>query len=167
MKRNLLARDLMTTPVYRLTLRAPVRDAAVFLLEHGISAAPVEDEHGRWKGVLTMTDILRAVAYGKEGPAVERSLEAREPVAGPLIPALEGLDALQVGDLMTPGKVSVSPDAVLVDVVHAMVVFKVDRVFVIDERTAKLRGVITLMDALRSFDNTPASPSPEELRRLA
>ena len=53
MRKIVLARDLMKGPVRQLTTRTLVRDAAAFLLRHGISGAPVIDDHGRWIGVLT------------------------------------------------------------------------------------------------------------------
>ena len=43
MKESILARDLMSRPVRRLTASTPVRDAAAFLLRHGISGAPVSN----------------------------------------------------------------------------------------------------------------------------
>ena len=167
MKKSLLARDLMSSPVRRLTLRAPVQDAAAFLLRHGISGAPVEDEHGRWKGVFSMNDIARAVAIRLDGPRTERSLEGREPVPGGLPPALDELGSLQVADLMTPGMVTVFPETTLEEVVHSLLSFNVHRVFVLQEEGEALLGVITTMDVIRRLDEKGNEGTPvEQLRRL-
>src|SRR5262249_26983670 len=113
----LLARDLMTRPVRRLTSHASVRDAAEFLVRNGISGAPVEDEHGRWLGVFTMTDLAKAVAFSLGLMRTERTLEQREPVSPQAPPTLEDLGSLKVNELMTPGMVTVFPDATIGEVV--------------------------------------------------
>lgn len=143
------ARLLMSRPVRRLTSRTPVRDAAAFLSRHGISGAPVEDEHGRWLGVFSLTDLARAVASRMEPQQIERSLEAREPVPSGEAPSLASLASLPVVDLMTPGLVTVFPDSTLDEVLRAMLSFQVHRVFVIEAGSGVLEGIITTMDVLR------------------
>jgi len=149
-----LARDLMSRPVRRLTSRMPVRDAAEFLTRHGISGAPVEDEHGRWLGVFSMTDLARAVASKLCLPRAERSLEAREPVPSNTASSLETLATLQVGDVMTPGMVTVFPDSSIGEVLRSLLNFKVHRVFVIEAESGSLEGIITTMDVLGWLDHT-------------
>jgi len=167
MKRSLLAQDLMANPVFRLTSRAPVRDAAVFLLKHGISGAPVEDEHGRWIGTLSLKDIVRAVASGWGGRETPRTLEAREPVVGDPLPRVDGVGSLEVRDLMSSERVFVFPETPLGEVVQALLFYNVDRLFVIGERGEELRGVITSTDVLRSFEAQPKRSLPTgELRQL-
>ena len=80
MSHSVLARELMSHPVRRLTTHATVRDAAEFLLRHGISGAPAVDEHGQWQGVFTMNDIARYVASRVVRHHETQSLEARAPV---------------------------------------------------------------------------------------
>lgn len=58
-ERNVSAR--MATPVLTATPDASIRDVARVLLEERIGAMPIADEHGRLVGLLTRTDILRAV----------------------------------------------------------------------------------------------------------
>jgi CBS domain-containing protein len=145
---NALARDLMSRPVRSLSSRTPVREAAGFLTHHGISGAPVEDDRGRWLGVFSMTDIARAVASRLSPPPAERSLEAREPVPPDSASSLETLATLQVGDVMTPGMVTVFPDSSVGEVLRSLLKFKVHRVFVIQAESGSLVGVITSMDVL-------------------
>jgi len=144
----------MIRPVRHLTSRTPVRAAADFLSLHGISGAPVEDDHGRWLGVFSMSDLARAVASRLSSPPAERSLEVREPVSPEAPAALETLASLQVVDVMTPGMVTVFPDSSLDEVLRSLLNFKVHRVFVIDAESGSLEGVITTMDVLRWLESS-------------
>jgi len=148
-KHSVLARDLMSRPVWRLSSRSTVREAAEFLTRHGISAAPVEDGQGRWLGVFSMTDVARSVASSLSSPEPQRSLEVREPVPAGVPMSLESLASLEVVDVMTPGMVTVFPDSSVDEVLHSLLRFKVHRVFVIDGQSGNLEGVITTMDLLR------------------
>jgi len=139
----------MVRPVRRLTSRTPVGEAAAFLASHAISGAPVEDDHGRWIGVFSISDLSRAVASRLCSPPAERSLEVREPVSPNAPLSLETLASLQVVDLMTPGMVTVFPDSSVDEVLRSLLNFKVHRVFVIDAESGTLEGVITTRDLLR------------------
>ena len=152
MTRTLRARDLMTRPVCQLMGHTPVRDAAAFLLRHGISGAPVLDEHGRWAGVFTQNDLSRYV-QNRIGPAFEdRTLESREIVANLFALPSDKFGDTPVREFMTAGMFTVFPDTPMAEVIHAMTSFKVHRVFVIDEQDGSLEGVITSMDILRTLD---------------
>lgn len=156
MRKPVLARDLMKRPVRQLTTSTTVRDAAAFLLRHGISGAPVIDDHAQWKGVFTQSDIARSVQSRIEVRRLQRSLQSREAVEFPLEDLPEEIGKRKVGELMTPGLYTVFPDATLEEIVHAMISFKVHRVFVIEEKGTQLLGVITTMDVLRRMDVPPA-----------
>jgi CBS domain-containing protein len=147
-----LARDLMKSPVRQLTVRTPVRDAAAFLLRHGISGAPVLDEHGQWIGVFTQNDIARYVQDRIQPVAAERSLQSREAVEGATEIVPDRFGMLPVQELMTVGLYTVFPEATLEEVIHALTAFKVHRVFVIEDNGNALLGVITTMDVLRWMD---------------
>jgi CBS domain-containing protein len=157
MRNTTVARDLMSRPVRQLTVETPVRDAAAFLLRHGISGAPVLDQHGQWIGVFTLNDLARCVQRRIGGPRVERSLETREAVTDPLaLPAGE-LGWTPIRKFMTRGLFTVFPEATLEDVVRTMMSFRVHRVFVIDPEVGSLQGVITTMDVLRHLGGKAAS----------
>lgn len=151
MRESVFARDLMKYPVRQLTASTPMRDAAAFLLRHGISGAPVLDEHGQWVGVFTQNDLARYLQCRIAAPA-ERTLETREFLG--TVPALtaEKLGETPVRDFMTSGMFTVFPESTLDEVVHALTTFKVHRVFVIEERKGAILGVITSMDVLRWMD---------------
>jgi predicted transcriptional regulator len=148
---DILAKELMTRPVRRLTTTASVRDAAAFMLRWGISGAPVEDEHGRWVGVFSLSDLAkhvqdRLVKLPTIDPKEERTLETREEIPSGF--GFEGFEDTRVGDLMTGGLFSVFPEATLEEVVRALTTQKIHRLFVISDK-GKLLGVITTMDVLK------------------
>jgi len=129
-----------------------MRDAAAFLLRQGISGAPVIDEHGRWIGVFTQNDLARYVQHRILPTRPDRSLESREFVGEPPGLSLTKVGETPVRDFMTTGMYTVFPEATLEEVVHALTTFKIHRVFVIEEHSGELMGVITSMDVLRWMD---------------
>lgn len=139
MRDAVMAKDLMSRPVRQLTTRTPLRDAAAFLRRHGISGAPVVDEHGNWRGVFTQSDLARYV---------QERLGPRK--AGDVLP--EGFADTPVQKLMTPGLFMVYPESSLQDVVRTMTAYKVHRVFVLNEQDNTLLGIITTMDVLRRMN---------------
>ncbi len=54
----------MTTQVALLTTSMLVRDAIRVFLQHGVSGAPVVDEHGKLVGVLSEKDIIVEASGG-------------------------------------------------------------------------------------------------------
>jgi CBS domain-containing protein len=151
---NVLARDLMTRPVKRLTSSTPVRDAAAFLSRHRISGAPVIDAHGRWVGVFTQRDLARHVQERLLRPRRDRTLESREPVADAGGEPAGEFGQTPVKELMTRGMYTVFPESTLEEVVRSMLSFRVHRLFVIDEATGELEGVITTFDVLRALSES-------------
>src|SRR5207245_1521231 len=82
----------------------------------------------------------------------ERTLESREPVVDATGAPTPEFGETPVSALMSRGLFTVFPDATLAEVARALVSFNVHRVFVIDEKTGDLQGVITTMDVLRAMD---------------
>jgi CBS domain-containing protein len=152
MDKTVRARDLMSRPVCQLMCWTPVRDAAAFLLRHGISGAPVLDEHGNWIGVFTQNDLARYVQNRLGAAGSERTLEAREIVVNLFSLPPEKFGETPVREFMTAGMYTVFPEATMEEVIHTMTSFKIHRVFVIDEKDGSLQGVITSMDVLRRMD---------------
>lgn len=165
MSKNLFARDLMSHPVCQLQAQTPVRDAAAFLLRHGISGAPVLDEHGRWAGVFTQNDLARYV-QNRIVPATQaRSLESREQVPDPFTLPADEFGRTPVKEFMTAGMFTVFPDATLEEIIHTMTSFKIHRVFVITEREGTLVGIITTMDILRGMDRLSAETNSKKKKK--
>ena len=171
MSRIINAEDLMSKPVRRLMADAPVRDAAEFLLSPGISGAPVADDQGRWMGVFTMNDIARHVQERLVNlPEVDRkrehAKETGEPILGREGFHFEGFEDTKVSDLMTPGLITIFPEAGLPEIARSMISHKIHRVFVITE-DGDIEGVITSMDVLKWVDKeaTRARRKPATVAR--
>jgi len=152
MKTTILARDLMKQFVRQLQSNAPVRHAAAFLLRHGISGAPVLDEHGNWMGVFTQNDLARFVERRLRPPKGERTLEAREADQNLFAMTPDRFGETPVREFMTPGMFTVFPESTVDEVVHTLTANRIHRVFVIEEKGGVLLGVITSMDVLRWMD---------------
>ena len=61
---KVIATDVMRTEVLTIAVQAPVIEAARLMLQHKVSGLPVL-EQGRLVGILTESDIFRAVVAGQ------------------------------------------------------------------------------------------------------
>jgi predicted transcriptional regulator len=133
-----------------LSLRddATIKEAIAFLIDRGISGAPVIDEAGRPVGVLSQSDILvhdrqtveHVVPEHDHGdPLPRRMWDEFE---------IEKVDATPVRDIMTPAVFSVGLGAASWQVIEEMRDLNVHRLFVVDSNGV-LVGVITALDVLR------------------
>jgi len=117
------AAELMTPNPVSIGHDTTVREAAAFLTNRGISAAPVIDEAGRPVGVVSRSDLLNQYQLTSAG---------RTPVH----------------TLMTPTVFCVRPKASAQEVVETMVGLGVRRLFVVDDSNV-LIGIISSLDVLR------------------
>ena len=118
--------DLMTTNPISVRHGITVRDAALFLAERGIGAAPVVNDAGRAVGVLSRSDALLAVSAG--------------------------VDTAPVREVMTPSVIAIPPDATALDLTNAMVRHMVRRVFVTDGEGVPV-GVVSATDLFRGLSS--------------
>jgi CBS domain-containing protein len=125
------ARDLMTPNPVSIREGASVAEAIALLTDRGLSAAPVIDEAGRPRGVLTHGDIL---------------VHERQRLT--CLTAAPPADASRVADLMTPTIFSVTPDAPARQVVEQLLGLQVQQLFVVDDAGA-LVGSISARDVVR------------------
>ncbi len=155
------AADLMTSNPVSLRETATVREAARFLTERGISAAPVINGAGAPVGVLSQTDLVvhdrekGDALWDGEGRVEDFAEFAEVPgepraVWGEL--RLERVDdKARVRDLMTPTVFTVRLDAPAAQVVEDMLGLRVHRLFVVDGGGV-LVGVVTATDVLRRLE---------------
>lgn len=150
------ATDLMTTTPISLNQDATVAEAAAFLVDKEISAAPVIDEAGRAVGVVSHTDIVRHV-LGPDAGQRPRDEHVGYRITDFLLPPavqdfLRGpkADSVRVRDILTPTILSVAPDDSALTVVAQLLALKVHRLFVID-KTGVLVGVVSTFDVLRKL----------------
>ncbi len=152
--KKLTAIDVMTEEVLTVQADWPVTHLAEFLIEQGISGAPVTSEEGALIGVVSLTDIVRyeslpqkeAHPHGAHDFYV-LSLEGRF--------AEEEWSAFRVGDaseatvrdIMTPTLFRVHEHAPVQEVADTMITGRIHRVFV--TRGETVVGIVTALDLLR------------------
>ena len=146
----LRARDLMQAPPITIAAHVHFLEIQHLFVRAGIGGAPVLDERGRVIGIVSASDLLRAVdqAFDED---VDPAPRARARLQ-------EQLDALTARDLATPEVVWVSPLAPLAEVARVMRDEGIHRVLVGDR--GRLEGVLTTFDLLRALDErAPREPA--------
>jgi CBS domain-containing protein len=123
--------DLMQRDVITVSPETPILDVHRLFVEEEIHGAPVVDDAGKVRGVLSALDLLRIVREELEPAAPEDRVE----------------DAT-AADAMTKELVTVKPTAPVEEVARTMLAHHVHRVLVVDE-DRELEGVITSFDLLR------------------
>lgn len=148
------AADLMSRNPVSLNRNATVPEAASFLVDREISAAPVIDDAGRPVGVLSQTDIVR---YERESdpskppnPDFYHVADLFWPPAIRKLMHVKKAEHTLVSDIMTPTVLKVSPEDTALAVVAELLALKVHRLFVVDA-SGVLVGVISTFDVLRKL----------------
>ena len=136
---------------------ATVEEAAAFLTDKGIHAAPVINEAGRPIGVLSQSDL---VWHDRERSQVippppddyhrtrEIDITSKESVRVEHGFEVYSTDTAYVRDIMTPVVFSVAPETPINHVVEEMLKHHIHRLFVIDDMGTVI-GVATSLDVLR------------------
>jgi CBS domain-containing protein len=127
------AREVMTRPVQTVEADVDLDGAIRLMVERGVKRLPVVDGRGALLGIVSRADVLRAIAALPE-PA---SASEREPVAG----------ARTVGDVVTTGVPTVSPEAPAEEVLEKLLAHPLRRV-VVTEPDGRVRGLIGDRDLL-------------------
>lgn len=148
-----VARDVMTTEV--LTVRADwyLDRLAEFLIEHGISGAPVLDETDDVVGVISLSDLVRHRADASTEVPEEPGLFFQEPLDTRLSKAdietlgIKQLENVTAEQLMTRAVFSVDEDTPVSEIAGAMLQGRVHRVLV--TKDSKISGIISSLDLLR------------------
>jgi CBS domain-containing membrane protein len=119
-------------------------EVAQFFLDHGISAAPVTEESGRFVGILSATDFLRRDRESRDAGldtyARSHSLEMGD--SGPDMACAYMTDAVQTVSLDTP----------LVQAARIMVTAHLHRLPVVDAQQ-RVAGMISTMDVTAAMVN--------------
>ena len=118
----LTAGDVMTTDLITIPFDATTEEAVHTLLLHGVSGAPVVDELGRLRGIVSEFQLL-VVVYNQEAKD--------EPVAS----------------FMTTDVICVDESDPLTEVANRMVAHRIRRLPVL--RDGRLAGVVSRPDLLR------------------
>lgn len=167
---ELTVRDVMSRDVVSVGPDMPVSELVEVLAEEGISGLPVVDADEVCVGVVSTTDVSRAVLReergdrsaaesdenglapgdGERGGGFFRLLDAGRVASGtaPARLPLTRLGARAVRDIMTPATFSVRPDATLPELAGFLIRSEVRRALVFENR--RLVGVVTGNDVLRA-----------------
>ena len=156
---GMTARDIMETRVVTVSPDLPLLDAHRLFSEREIHGAPVVSDDGVLLGVISSSDLLRAVSEEHSTGRVD-SYYLREFVeySGPdwaNIPEdfQDRLREVRVSDVMTPEVVWVAPDADVSEVACTLCEQLVHRVLVLDD--GRLAGLISTFDLVTLLREEP------------
>jgi CBS domain-containing protein len=157
---ELTVAEIMKSPVIAVNEATLLGEAAQALSDYKISGAVVNDHRGVPVGVVSLLDIVAALA-GMDRPPGEPGGFYRQ---GRLIPeaieeetetAEEGPgEGATIAEIMSPEIISVGADATLDRVAKLLHEKQIHRLFVRDGRGA-LVGVVSTMDLLRVLAGRP------------
>lgn len=146
------AADVMERNVLTLSPEASLLDAHRLFVEEAIHGAPVVEDDGTLVGVVTSSDLLRAVAEEHESAGFASNsflrdvLEFAPPDWGGAEDFQDRLANRRVADVMTEGVFSVAEDAPVREVAELMQRQRVHRVWVVKE--GRPTGVISTFELL-------------------
>jgi CBS domain-containing protein len=147
------ARDVMETAIVSVGPDTPLIDVHRLLTEEEISGAPVVDDEGALLGVITATDLLRAVTEEHEASRADTNyFRDLLPYSSPdWLSAPEDfqdrLSELRAEDAMTREVLTISPDASVALVARELRARHFHRVFVAERD--RLVGVVSAFDLLK------------------
>ena len=148
---NSTVKDVMTTHVVAVRLKATYKEMATRLREFRVSAFPVIDDGNRVVGVVSEADLLSKEALQYSAPGVAAGLlHGRE---------LAKAAAVTAADLMTKPPVTIGPDETVSHAARLMYSRKVKRLPVVDDH-GRLVGIVSRADVLSVFSRPDA-----EIRR--
>ena len=149
------ARDIMTSAVVTVTPENTVKDLALLLVEHRISAAPVVDPDRHVVGIVSEGDLLHRTEIDTEKTRTRKSwwleLLGTDEGAGDYIKS----HARTVGEIMSRDPVCVKEDTPIADIAAILESRHIKRVPVL--RDGRLVGVVSrsnLVQALASAEGT-------------
>lgn len=151
------ARDLMETAIVSVGPDTPLLDVHRLFTEEEIGGAPVVDDDGTLRGVITVTDLVRAVEEEHDAGRMSADyfrdiLPYSSPdwLSGPE-DLQDRLRTLRAEDVMTAEVRTVPPDAPVTQVARILRESHIHRVFVSDD--TRLVGVISAFDLLRVVED--------------
>ncbi|MCA9596289.1 MAG: CBS domain-containing protein [Myxococcales bacterium] len=144
-------KDVMTRELLTVGADWTLDELKGFLLEHGISGAPVVDNGGKLIGVVSSTDLLRSDdaetdntrADGFFVSTLDRPLAADELASM----HLQAQSSRSVRDVMTPVMFQIAEDSSLDEVADMMARGRIHRVLVTNG--TKVTGIVSALDLVR------------------
>ncbi len=140
----MIAMDIMTAGVASVNVDASVRHAIQMMIDRGVSGLPVVDGDGELVGIVTEGDLMTRFSLGEvlmpksDGPVTD-------PVA---LNRFLKSHSWRVGDVMTQGVLSVSPQASVGQIADIFLSAGVKRVPVVQD--GRLLGIVSRRDLLNA-----------------
>jgi CBS-domain-containing membrane protein len=160
---TLTASDIMTRDVTTIGSEETVESLIQLFRVSHFTGIPVVDEHGKAVGLVSETDILRAMAYALGPPGSDEMKKPKGPrdkgattrLLRPFkVPgfdaAMKQLVSRKVLEVMSPVLVSCRPEDPLHLVCETMTWKEVHRIVVTDD-DGKVAGLISSLDAVRKL----------------
>jgi len=135
-------KDLMTTPVVTLRPDTPIKEAAALLVRHGISGAPVVDDHEQLIGIVSESDLM----------ALETSPDSRSRILPQRWRRIRV--PRRVEQVMTREVVSLPEGADVSDAARLMLERRVKRIPVVE--AGRVVGIVSRRDVLRLLARSDA-----------
>ncbi len=120
-KPELVARDIMTSPVHSIRPDLPVTEAHEIMLRLGHHGLPITDQNNKLVGIITRSDVDKAIDHEL----------THAPVKG----------------FMTPDVITIKPELGLQEIQNAMMSNQIGRLPVVEED--RLVGIVTRTDLIR------------------
>jgi CBS domain-containing protein len=158
----MLVRDVMTRLVHTAGTDWSLEELKTFLLEHGISGAPVVDSAGRLAGVVSTTDLVRASSTTlatESGSFFAASLDRPLSLEELRSLQIDGESEQKVKDVMTPVVFQTDSDTPLDEVADMMVQGHIHRVVV--TKDGAVTGIVSALDLVRALRDLMRGRLPE------
>lgn len=130
------ARQIMTSPVLTVQPETTVREAAILLLEHQITAAPVLDAGGELIGIVSESDLV-GDRFGHDPRNHARPVQDEPP--GPQT----------VAEVMTTPVIALAPSADAADLAQTMLGADIRSIPIVEGAT--VTGIVSRRDLLRTL----------------
>jgi acetoin utilization protein AcuB len=125
-------RDWMTDDPVTIAAHVSLYNAYNLMIENDIRRLPVVDRRGNLMGIITLSDVVKTVAFTRDSAKVESDLLA---------------NTQTVAAIMTDAPITVAPDETIQDAAETMLDNQVSGLPVVDGD--RLVGIITESDIFR------------------
>ncbi|MGI9667408.1 MAG: CBS domain-containing protein [Acidimicrobiia bacterium] len=151
--------DVMTSDVETIDAKAPLKDAAMAMVEAGISGLPVVTEDGMVVGIITEADFVTAEANRSWGRQRKRLLAN-------LFSDPEPPQARVVGDAMTADPETIDRDSSVTEAARKMTDIGVKRLPVVLP-DGRLEGIVSRADVMAAFARSDEALKDEIMNDVA
>lgn len=154
------ARELMSTPVVTVRPEMPLKAVAEQMAAHRVSGVPVVDRFGHLVGMISESDVLVKLEFGRQGSGFSGFLDR----LATRFNANPKRRARVASDLMTPRVITAGPEASLRELVHLMTAHDINRIPILED--GRVIGMVTRADIVRALARRDEAVTEEVRWRL-